>query len=977
MPTDTITTKAEVAAYLNSLSDAAVSVGQGGAPLPASAVNQIFGSALSLLTANSATGSDDSGDDDGDGSTVAEEDTAAATSALELASSVLSDATEIDEATAADAAGVLDFVLESPEALKRSGAKSQLTSSISAIGDAVLQGVEPASSNTSVTVAISTKNLNITAGKRPADTLTREPALCQTESHPARVDLPTDVLASVAGVDRSQPIDMLFYASAVNLHAPPPSQAEVPGGKQPAVVKQSSQLISFSLRQAGKELKVNGTNHPISITVPLSKRTNTTNVCVGQPQNASAAAQCDRALECRFWDGATREWSGTGCDTKQGPTGALVCECNHLTDFVVFEFPSSWDDVLSDALSGFEVNGLSAEAFTCLAHPSPADVPFMWTVLAIMVLLAAVSITCATTRDRIQIDMTQKLVHGRRREQNVRSAAAAFQTAANGRCLGASPGHRLLSTIQGGAATVRLQSRSNGPDADPSSRPSSVAPQSEMTAATCLDGALVRLQLRVKAQADVATKEAMAKRSEAKEMDLEGCLRAFAMEVSESVVEVSRSERLGSDSSSKSWDEVGLLITKHEVNGLCAENGRPHSRRLSTPTLLQESLLNEKGDPSHGVSHIDAKALWADVRRHSRHVVLASRWYSDVNGTWKSIWLDFKLSHSLMAAIVYRGAPGYTRAQTILVLLNSLALELVILCMMYSSPSEGAVVINPVKIVSSGCVSALICMPGAVFFFWCFQPIAFVRFGRLLVVVPCRAALFALRGLRDAGARCLGPRCRARTAVHDSATCHHPPQSATPLSPPPSPPPPSRSESEGASGGTGGCRRWRNVAAQQYVQAAPESKFQDGLARRGAVGRGVGEIKVSYASLDEHLLRLSLRHALRRRDYHCAASIVGTWTLSWAVYFGLLLTFSLHGCEFYLQHRSTVNQQELLLSWGWSFGQRFLVNEPAVILVAKGLPVVLSSQLCQALTPCCTDSLGELFAMVVDVVVSLWRSLKV
>jgi len=154
----------------------------------------------------------------------------------------------------------------------------------------------------------------------------------------------------------------------------------------------------------------------------------------------------------------------------------------------------------------------------------------------------------------------------------------------------------------------------------------------------------------------------------------------------------------------------------------------------------------------------------------------------------------------------------------------------------------------------------------------------------------------------------------------------------------------------------GGCRRWRNVAAQQYVQAAPESKFQDGLARRGAVGRGVGEIKVSYASLDEHLLRLSLRHALRRRDYHCAASIVGTWTLSW---------------------RSTVNQQELLLSWGWSFGQRFLVNEPAVILVAKGLPVVLSSQLCQALTPCCTDSLGELFAMVVDVVVSLWRSLKV
>merc|ERR1712167_291062 len=103
------------------------------------------------------------------------------------------------------------------------------------------------------------------------------------------------------------------------------------------------------------------------------------------------------------------------------------------------------------------------------------------------------------------------------------------------------------------------------------------------------------------------------------------------------------------------------------------------------------------------------------------------------------------------------------------------------------------------------------------------------------------------------------------------------------------------------------------------------------------------------ASLDEHLLRLSLRHALRRRDYRC---------------------------EFYASRVDGTNQQALLLSWGWSIGQRFLLNEPATILIGKLVPMLLSSELCHALTPCCTEACGEGFAWIVDALVTIWRSLK-
>ena len=69
--------------------------------------------------------------------------------------------------------------------------------------------------------------------------------------------------------------------------------------------------------------------------------------------------------------------------------------------------------------------------------------------------------------------------------------------------------------------------------------------------------------------------------------------------------------------------------------------------------------------------------------------------------------------------------------------------------------------------------------------------------------------------------------------------------------------------------------------------------------------------------------------------------------------------------------------QQLLLSWGWSIGQRFLLNEPAIIVLSKGLPILFTSELCSRCNPCWSESLGELLAMSIEVVINVLRSLKV
>ena len=87
-------------------------------------------------------------------------------------------------------------------------------------------------------------------------------------------------------------------------------------------------------------------------------------------------------------------------------------------------------------------------------------------------------------------------------------------------------------------------------------------------------------------------------------------------------------------------------------------------------------------------------------------------------------------------------------------LFNSLALEIVVLCMFYSRPTDGPMTINPISIIVGGATAAAICIPGMLLFTCFFDPPIFVRLVawlfRRLFCWPC--ALF--RVLCICGAKC-------------------------------------------------------------------------------------------------------------------------------------------------------------------------------------------------------------------------------
>ena len=120
----------------------------------------------------------------------------------------------------------------------------------------------------------------------------------------------------------------------------------------------------------------------------------------------------------------------------------------------------------------------------------------------------------------------------------------------------------------------------------------------------------------------------------------------------------------------------------------------------------------------------------------------------------------------------------------------------------------------------------------------------------------------------------------------------------------------------------------------------------------------------SYASLNEHLLAQSLTRSWVRKDWPAVRRIVFGWSLNLVLFFGMCLLFALYGCEIYLvTSAADVTGRELILSWAWSIFQRFIVNEPALILAGKGLPMLFSSAFCANV---CGESIANLLGLIVE-----------
>ena len=118
--------------------------------------------------------------------------------------------------------------------------------------------------------------------------------------------------------------------------------------------------------------------------------------------------------------------------------------------------------------------------------------------------------------------------------------------------------------------------------------------------------------------------------------------------------------------------------------------------------------------------------------------------------------------------------------------------------------------------------------------------------------------------------------------------------------------------------------------------------------------------------------RDSLR-ACGRRDWPYVRVIVAGWLLNHSLWTFMLLVFLIYGCHYQTVYNETDNSEALIISWLWSVAQRFVVNEPVLIFVGLGLPLLFATECCaNFFTESCNNFLGVL----VQVIITFFKMLK-
>ena len=128
----------------------------------------------------------------------------------------------------------------------------------------------------------------------------------------------------------------------------------------------------------------------------------------------------------------------------------------------------------------------------------------------------------------------------------------------------------------------------------------------------------------------------------------------------------------------------------------------------------------------------------------------------------------------------------------------------------------------------------------------------------------------------------------------------------------------------------------------------------------------------NYASLNEHLLVLSLTRAVKRGEWRQVWRISLGWLFNHAAFVLLLLVYVVYGCVFE-QISAADNSEAFLLSWLWSILQRFVAMEPIIILFGALVPMLFASEACANL---CTESINMAVATAFAALVSFAKMLK-
>ena len=129
---------------------------------------------------------------------------------------------------------------------------------------------------------------------------------------------------------------------------------------------------------------------------------------MGHPKNETEASACAAFIECRWWNasGAGR-WSGEGCETlgsANDDDGVFMCSCDHLTDFVVFEFPQTPQQLLNDVSNAAALNGFSAATLACIATPSPSKIPIVYLIDGVLLVGGLAALAWAARRDEEEVN---------------------------------------------------------------------------------------------------------------------------------------------------------------------------------------------------------------------------------------------------------------------------------------------------------------------------------------------------------------------------------------------------------------------------------------------------------------------------------------------------------------------------------------------------------------------------------------------
>ena len=887
----------------NGSSDAAIMDPAVAEQLATAAADAAFGLATVLATAASVSGSDAQ-----DVATslslimdakVASEGQASATSAASAAEGI---SAVVDQLARAAAAGAeAGFLLAGTDGGGGGGAGG---------GEAA----------TAAPVVVTSKNFNMSIAVRSSPTeLAAAPFECDAAGgEPATVSLPAAAVEGAVGFDPSLPVAAILFTTPVSLHPAPqararrrtrrhlaaPSSGISSGSTQGAASVEAaaaaattttvSPTVSFSLSQQDRVLEVKNASAAINVSIPFvpspsacllgaAARLGDRLAGTDEAERASVSVSslppsCATTVECRWWDERGRSWSTEGCVTvyrgaSGGGDATVSCACDHLTEFLAFEFPTSVEELIATLLDAISMQTLSERALLCVldSRHTWRTLPVLYGCVLSLLLLFALLISNAVFRDRAEVRLAVALLAGKRRSEQ--KPRALRKTASSSR-------RALLSKATSAGSTRRIGLGSGqaaaaaSPPPSPPSPPVAPAPPPD-AAVLCGTGCLTS-----------STGEQPLVRA-----DEEGPHLAVTHDVVEPFADEAQPVLAVQDH----MHMLGHMHVQHLDISRAVEAAAaaepPAGEPLLSPLVVEGRLTPhgeqaKPGPSSSGEARAAAGRLaqvrWQKGLHGAQAQLVATRWNKDVDRVWKRVCLACMSSHSLSSGICYRGTGNFTRAQTVMVLLNSFAFELVVLCIFYEEDEpreegEALMTINIVGIVVGATYCAAIVIPVMLIFVWLFEPIIFVRLGRwVLRALFCWPCAFQ---------RCLssqhGPcrRWRLRTSIvspsHSAVEAKSTTEGAEP--------------SACAAGGADKLSA-RAAGGDDKLSASVCAVNDDG---------GAPAQQFAYTSLNDVMLKASLTHSWKVRDWASLGKILFGWTGNLLCFGMMMFLFSLYMCELF------------------------------------------------------------------------------